>query len=104
MLLLMAKFAYKNAKNARIVYMLFDLNCGYHICIFFEKDTNSRFQSKSSDEVSAELQDLKILCQKNLYHSQKLQKQAHNKSVKPKSYAPSDKVCLNKKYIKIKQN
>ena len=29
---------------------------------------------------------------------------AHNKGVKPRSYAPSDKVWLNSKYIKTKQN
>ena len=27
----------------------------------------------------------------NLYHAQKLQKRAHNKGIKPKSYAPGDK-------------
>ena len=44
------------------------------------------------------------VCQKNLDYAQKLQKQAYNKSVKPKSYAPDDKVWLNSKYLKIKQN
>ena len=44
------------------------------------------------------------VCQENLHHAQKLQKRAHNKGVKPKTYAPSDKVWLNNKYIKIKQN
>ena len=39
-----------------------------------------------------------------MYHTQKLQKQAHNKGVEPKSYALSDKVLLNNKYIKTKQN
>ena len=45
-----------------------------------------------------------IICQENFYHAQKLQKQAYNKGVKPKSYAPSNKVWLNSKYIKTKQN
>ena len=40
---------------------------------------------------------------KNLFHTQKLQKLTHNKSVKPQSYAFSDKVWLNNKYIKTKQ-
>ena len=31
-------------------------------------------------------------CQQNLYHAQKLQKWAHNKSVQPQSYAPGNKV------------
>ena len=44
------------------------------------------------------------VCWKNLYHAQELQKQAYNKGVKPKSYAFSDKVWLNSKYIKSKQN
>ena len=40
--------------------------------------------------------------QKNLYHTQKFQKQVHNKGIKPKSYTSSDKVWLNSKYIKTK--
>ena len=45
-----------------------------------------------------------IVCQKNLYHISKRQKQAHNKGVKIISYVTDDKVCLNSKYINIKQN
>ena len=45
-----------------------------------------------------------IVCRENLYHAQELQKRAHNKSVKPRSYAPGDKIWLNSQYIKIKQN
>ena len=44
------------------------------------------------------------LCQENFKHTQNLQKQAYNKGIKPKSYAPSNKVWLNSKYIKTKQN
>ena len=44
------------------------------------------------------------VCQENLHHAQELQKQAHNKGVKPKNYALYDKVWLNNKYIKTKQN
>ena len=43
------------------------------------------------------------VCQENLHHAQKLQKQAHNKSVKPRKYVLSNKVWLNNKYIKAKQ-
>ena len=32
------------------------------------------------------------ICWENLHHAQKLQKQVHNKSVKPRSYAPGNKV------------
>ena len=44
------------------------------------------------------------VCRENFHHAQELQKQAHDKGVKPKSYAPGDKVWLNSKYIKTKQN
>ena len=44
------------------------------------------------------------VCWKNLYHAQKLQKWAHNQSVKPRSYASGDKIWLNSKYFKIKHN
>ena len=43
------------------------------------------------------------ICRKNFYHAQELQKQAYNKGVKPKNYAPGNKVWLNNKYIKTKQ-
>ena len=43
-------------------------------------------------------------CQQNLYHAQELQKQGHNKEVKPQSYAPGEKVWLSSKYLKTKWN
>ena len=103
-LLLMAKFAYNNAKNLSTGHTPFELSCGYHPCISFEEDTNPRFQSKSVDKLSAELRDLMTVCRDNLHHAQELQKQAYNRGVKPRSYAFSDKVWLNSKYIKIKRN
>ena len=42
--------------------------------------------------------------QQNLLHAQKLQKKTHDKGVKPQSYAPGEKIWLNSKYIKTKQN
>ena len=45
-----------------------------------------------------------IVCQENLHHAQELQKRAHDKGIKAKNYAPSDKIGLNSKYIKTKQN
>ena len=48
--------------------------------------------------------ELMIVCQKNLHHTQELQKRGHNKGVKPRSYALSNKFWLNSKYIKIKHN
>ena len=103
-LLRMAKFAYKNAKNSSIGHTPFELNCGYHPYVSFEKDTNPRSRSKLADELSAELQDLMIVCRENLHHAQDLQKRAHNKGVKSRSYVLGDKVWLNNKYIKNIRN
>ena len=103
-LLPMAEFAYNNAKNASTSHTPFELNCGYHPCVSFEKDTDFCSRSKTADELLAELRELMTVCRENLHHAQELQKRAHDKGVKPKSYAPGDKVWLNSKYIKTKQN
>ena len=98
----MAKFAYDNAKNASTGHTPFELNCGYYLRISFEKDTDPCSYSKTANKLLAELRELMSICRENLYHAQELQKQAHNKVVKPKSYAPGNKVWLNSKYIKTK--
>ena len=103
-LLPMAKFAYNNAKNASTGHTPFELNCGYHPRMSYEEDVDPRSQSKSADELSAELRELMIVCQENLHHAQELQKHAHDKGVKPWSYAPGEKVWLNSRYIKTKHN
>ena len=103
-LLPMAEFAYNNAKNASTGHTPFELNCGYHPRMSYEEDVDPRSQSKSADELSAELRELMIVCRENLHHTQELQKQTHDKGVKPRSYAPSEKIWLNSKYIKTKHN
>ena len=45
-----------------------------------------------------------FVCRENLYNTQELQKRAHDKGVKPRSYVSDDKVWLNSKYIKTKRN
>ena len=79
----MAKFAYNNAKNASTGYILFELNCGYHLQMSYKDDVDPRSKSKLADKLSAELRELMIVCRENLYHAQKFQKQAHDKGVKP---------------------
>ena len=79
----MAEFAYNNAKNTSIGHTPFELNCDYHPQMSYEEDVDSRSQSKLVDELLAELRELMIVYQKNLYHAQELQKRAHNKGVKP---------------------
>ena len=99
----MAEFAYNNAKNASIGHIPFELNCGYYPQMLYEENVNSHSQSKSADKLSAELRELIIVCRKNLHYAQELQKQAHDKGVKPQSYVPGEKIWLNSKYIKTKQ-
>ena len=70
----------------------------------YKDDIDSRSQSKSADKLAAELRKLMIVCRKNFYYAQQLQKRAHDKGFKPRNYAPGDKVWLNSKYIKTKQN
>ena len=65
----MTKFAYNNAKNTSTRHTLFELNCGYHLRMSYEEDVNPRSQSKSVDKLSAELRELMIICQENLYHA-----------------------------------
>ena len=104
MLLSIAKCAYNNAKNASTCYNSFKLNFSYYPKISFKEDTDSYFKFKSADKVLPGLWELMIVCYKNIYHTQKLQNRAHNKDVKPRNHIPNDKVWLNGKYIKTKQN
>ena len=103
-LLPMADFAYNNSKNTSTGHTPFEFNCGYHPRMSYEEKVDLRSQSKSADELSEELRELMIICRENLHHAQELQKQAHDKRVKPWSYAPGEKVWLNSKFIKTKQN
>ena len=100
----MVKFAYNHAKNATTGHMHFELNCGYHPWMSYEEDVDPGSRSKLADELSGELKELLIVCRENLYHAQELPKYAHNKGVKPQSYASDEKVWLNSKYIKIMRN
>ena len=88
----MTKFVYNNAKNASTGHTLFELNCAYHPRVSFKEDTNPCSRSKIADELLVELQELITIWQKNLHHAQELQKQAHNNGIKPKSYAPENKI------------
>ena len=103
-LLPIAEFAYKNAKNASTGYTPFELNCGYHPRVSYKEDIDPRSKSKSADDLARELRKLMAVCRENLQHAQDLQKRAHDKGTKPKSYAPGDKVWVNSKYIKTKRN
>ena len=100
----MAKFAYNNTKNASTSHKPFELNCNYHPQMSYKEEVHPRSKSKSANKLLAKLRELMIVYCENLYHTQKLQKQVHSKDVKLRSYAFNDKIWLNSKYIKIKQN
>ena len=85
-------------------YTSFELNCEYHLLVSYKKNINPRSRSKAADELTEKLKNLMAACKKNLQDVQELQKQAHNEGTKPKSYALSEKVLLNNKYIKTKRN
>ena len=72
--------------------------------MLYKKNIDPCFKFKSVDELLAELKEPMIVCQKNFYYTQELQKRVYNKDVKFRSYAFNDKVWLNSKYIKTKQN
>ena len=103
-LLPMAEFALNNAKNASTGHTLFELNCGFHPRASYKEDVDPQSKSKAADELATELRELTTVCRENLQHAQELQKQYYDKHAKPRSYAPGDKVWLNSKYIKTKQN
>ena len=90
----MAKFAYNNAKNASTGYTPFELNCRYYPHISYkEKETfNLCSKSKTAEKLSSKLRELMIVSQQNLFHAQELQKQAHDKGAKPRSYALGGKI------------
>ena len=103
-LLPIAEFTYNNAKNTSTGHMLFELNCSFYSQVFFKDDIDPHSRSCSANGLAKELRELMDICQQNLFHAQELQKKAHDKGVKPQSYAPGEKVQLNSKYIKTKQN
>ena len=100
----MIEFTYNNAKNASSGHTSFKLNYSYYFQISYKEDVDFHSKSKSTGDLLAELRELIIVYQKNLYHPQEILKQAHNKGVKPRSYISNDKILLNSKYIKTKQN
>lgn len=65
----MAKFMYNNSKNTNTNYTYFELNCSYHLCIFFVIDINLNSHSKIVTKLVAKLKKLLAIYYKNLYHT-----------------------------------
>ena len=51
----MAEFAYNNANNASTGHTPFELNCEYHLQVFYKEDIDPYLKSKSADKLLAEL-------------------------------------------------
>ncbi len=100
----MAEFAFNKAKNTNTGYTPFELNCGYYPRVSFKENVNPCLRSCSANKLAEELKELMKVCCQNLLYVQEFQKGFHNKGVKSRSYAPDEKVWLNSKYIKTKQN
>lgn len=98
----MPKFACNNAKNISTSHTDFKLNCGYYLRIFFEKDIDYCLKTHSAKKLDKKLKDLMSIYQQNLLYAQKLEKQAHYKNVKPRSYVSGKKIWLECKCIKTK--
>ncbi len=87
----MVDFAYNNAKNASTGHTPLKLNYGYHHRVFFEEDVDPHSRSRSANELAEELRELTEVCCQNLLYAQELQKRAHDKGVKSRSYALGEK-------------
>lgn len=84
---LITEFAYNNSKIDSTDHILFKLNCGYHLWVFFEDEYNVHSRFSLANELATELKKpINIYCQ-NFLHAQDLWKQEHNKRIKPQSYA-----------------
>ena len=61
-LLLMAKFAYNNAKNASINHILFKLNCSYYPRVSFKENVNPYLRFCSANKLVKKLRELIEVC------------------------------------------
>lgn len=66
----MVKFIYNNAiKNTSISHILFELNYGYYLHIFFEKNIDLYSNLKIVDKLIAKVQELLTVCHQNFEHT-----------------------------------
>lgn len=68
-LLLLAEFAYNNAKIASTGYISFELNCRYYLCISYKKVVDLCSKSKLADKLLKEFRDLMTVYRKNLHYT-----------------------------------
>lgn len=100
----MTKFAYNNAKNTSISHTLFEFNCNYHSYVSHKNEVDLCLSFCLANKLAKKQSKLILIFWENLLHTQELQKRAHDKGIKSCSYVLGEKIWLNGKYIKIKQN
>ena len=76
----MAEFAYNNVKNASTGHTPFKLNCGFYLQVSFKDDIDLCFRSRFANKLVKDLRKLMDICQQNLLHTQKLQKEHMTKA------------------------
>ena len=54
-LLLMTEFIYNNAKKSSTGHTFFELNCGYHPCMFYKKDVYPHSRIKLTEKLPSEV-------------------------------------------------
>lgn len=70
--MLIAEFAYNNAKNVSISHTRFELNYGYYPRISFKDKANLCLKSRFANKLAKELRELIEICCQNLFHIQEL--------------------------------
>lgn len=65
MLLLIAKFAYINAKIASTGHIPIQLNCFFYFQAFYKKDINLWSKSKVINKLAGELKKVTAICKEN---------------------------------------
>ncbi len=65
----MVEFAYNNAKNTSTGHTLFELNCGYHFKVSFEKHIDPRSKSRYANKLAKELRELMEVCYQNFLYA-----------------------------------
>ena len=68
----MVEFVYNNAQNASIGHTLFELNCDYHLKVFFKEDIDFHSKSRFANKLAEELRELIEVYYQNFFYAREL--------------------------------
>lgn len=91
MLLLINKYMYNNIQNTKTSHIVFELNCKFYFCKFFEKYKDFYFISKITKKLIIKLQKFLIICLKILYYIKNFRNKL-KKCIKVSNYVISNKI------------